>query len=586
MPKQPDSAVPGEPDRLARPGSSAHTAAAPSTTLLRPSPQPSPPPLSLLPPLLPPLLPAALLALFAGSLNLFAFAPFGWWPLQLACTALLFALVMQAASVRRAALFGWLYSFAWCAAGVHWLYVSLHDLGGMPSWLTVAAIATLALGLGLLVGAATGGARWLQTRLQMSSAVTLLLPLPALFMLAEWTRSWIFTGFPWLSTGYAHTDAPLAGFAPLLGVYGIGWIAAMMAAALVWLHGSLRPMIQRKAALQAYLRPLLLPLLFIVAPLISGQLLRSVAWTHPQGNPITVRLLQGNIPQEMKFDQSSLGKTLGLYDAMIMAAPADLIATPETALPVTRQQLPADYLQRLADFAGRSNSHLLIGIPITDGPGVYTNSAVVIEPAPKAAGGLPVPIASVPAVYRYDKHHLVPFGEFIPPGFRWFVDFMHMPLGDQTRGTLLQAPFAVRDQWVMPNICYEDLFGEEIAAQMRARFALQLPVQTILLNISNIAWFGNTIAVPQHLQISRMRSLETGRPMLRSTNTGATAVIGPHGEIQAQLAPFVQGTLAATVQGHAGLTPYVVVGNAAAISLVVLMLALAVALTRRRRRPT
>src|SRR5690606_38675578 len=161
----------------------------------------------------------------------------------------------------------------------------------------------------------------------------------------------------------------------------------------------------------------------------------------------------------------------------------------------------ADYLPRLAEFATASNSHLAIGIAISDGPQQYANSVLGLTPATASS--------VTPKPYRYDKHHLVPFGEFIPFGFRWFVDMMHIPLGDFTRGAALQAPFAVKDQWVLPNICYEDLFGEEIAGQLRASAAEGKPVASMLLNVSNIAWFGDSIALPQHLQISQMRAIET-----------------------------------------------------------------------------
>ena len=252
--------------------------------------------------------------------------------------------------------------------------------------------------------------------------------------------------------------------------------------------------------------------------------------------------------------------TLTLYYDMIASQPADLIATPETAMPVLSSQLPADYLEQLSDQVRSSNSHLLLGIPVSDGPGQYANSAIGVAPSLKAAP------------YRYDKHHLVPFGEFIPPGARWFVEMMNIPLGDFSRGSLLQEPFAVRDQWVIPNICYEDLFGEEIAAQIAAGNAPGKHQATILLNMSNIAWFGDSIAVPQHLQISQMRAIETGRPMLRATNTGATAVINPKGEVLAQLPPFERDVLASTVQGYSGLTPYIRYGNTPIVGLALLML--------------
>ena len=525
------------------------------------------------------------LALILGALNVFAFAPFGFWPLQLLCAGLLFALVLRASTVRHAFLYGWLYSFSWTCAGVYWLYISLHDYGGMPGWLTVLAIALLALGLGTIVGAATGGAAWLQRHWRSPPAVTLLLTLPALWMLAEWTRCWIFTGFPWLGTGYAHAGAPLAGFAPIIGVYGISHLAAVISGAAVLLALPGRTPALPPVPAQPWLtRSRIAAGVLIVLLLGTGQALRLVDWTRPHGQPITVRLLQGNIPQEMKFDQALLASTLGLYEGMIMQAPADLIATPETAIPVTRQQLPPDYLQRLADHATRSGSHLLVGLPISDSPTQYSNGLIVLDPTPPKVGPLPVPMTLQPPVYRYDKHHLVPFGEFIPTGFRWFVDLMQIPLGDQTRGPALQAPFAVKDQWILPNICYEDLFGEEIGAQIRERLLRNEPPPTMMINISNIAWFGNSIALPQHLQISQMRTLETGRPMLRATNTGATAVIGPHGVLQAELAPFTRGSLDATVQGYQGVTPFILFGNLTIVLLALLALFVAGMTGRRQRR--
>jgi apolipoprotein N-acyltransferase len=238
---------------------------------------------------------------------------------------------------------------------------------------------------------------------------------------------------------------------------------------------------------------------------------------------------------------------------MITEKRADLIATPETALPLLASQLPHGYLDQLESFANGQQSKLLIGVPWTTAPGIYLNSVIGI-------GG--------DDEYRYDKHHLVPFGEFIPMGFRWFVDMMKIPLGDFGRGDLQQPPFQVKDQWVLPNICYEDIFGEEIGAQLSAAADRNTPVPTVLLNLSNIAWFGDTISLPQHLQVSQMRALELGRPMLRATNTGATAVIDERGRVVAQLPPFTRGTLEASVQGTEGLTPYARIGNGLPVGLV------------------
>ena len=487
---------------------------------------------------------SVLLPLLAGGLTVFAFAPFGWWPLQIVALALLFLCTLSQDSPRAAAQSGWLFGLASIAAGTHWLYVSMHVYGGLPSLLAIAAVLLLAASLGLLYGIALYLAARL-ARTSHSATITALLILPACWMLADWTRGWIFTGFPWLVTGYAHTQSPLSGFAALIGVYGLGWLASIMAGALallIHLRGRHR-----------------IALSLLVALPVAGILLHQIRWTEPKGEALSVRLLQGNVPQDMKFTASQLQASLSLYQQLITEAPADLIVTPETALPLLPDYLPPDYLDELSSFAQTSGSQLLIGLPWTTAPGIYLNSVLGIGQVDATA-------------YRYDKHHLVPFGEFIPPGARWFVDLMTIPLGDFGRGDLVQPAFRVKDQWVLPNICYEDLFGEEIAAQLYAAIERNAPVPSMLLNVSNIAWFGDTIALPQHLQISQMRSLETGRPMLRATNTGMTAVIDARGEVSAQLPAFAQGSLAAKVQGTRGTTPYVRLGNVLPVGLALILL--------------
>ncbi|MES2536468.1 MAG: apolipoprotein N-acyltransferase [Pseudomonadota bacterium] len=500
-----------------------------------------------------------LLALAAGALTVLAFAPFGLWPLQIASLAFLFWLVLRQSSIKRSVLIGWAFGFGWMACGVYWLYISMHRYGGLPSLMAVTAVALLAALLGAFTALATGSATWFRQRSTASDSVFLLAIFPALWTLGEWLRGWVFTGFPWLASGYAHTAGPLAGYAPVAGVYGLAWIAALIAGCLVLLRSGKLP-------------PALAVLL-----LAAGLGLKNIDWTSASGQPITVRLLQGNVAQEMKFAPDQTHNTLALYHDMIRATPADLIATPETALPLFVHQLPPDYLERLSDFSSQSNSHIALGIPLSDGPAHYANSVIGFSPASAATAKL----------YRYDKHHLVPFGEFIPTGARWFVNMMNIPLGDFTRGPLLQAPLAVKDQWVMPNICYEDLFGEEIADQLAASYFSGRPQATILLNMSNIGWFGDSLALPQHLQISQMRALETGRPMLRATNTGTTAVINPKGEVVAQLPPFTRGVLSATVQGTTGWTPYIIFGNTLIVILAFLTLgAVGLWFRKRRHEPT
>lgn len=495
--------------------------------------------------------------MLAGVINVLAFAPFNIWPIQILTLAWLLREILCTASPRRNALTGWLYGFGWAACGVHWLYVSMHDYGGMPGWMAALAVIFLATYLGLFAALTAGLSGWLRSRLAIPPSVLALLVLPALWALSEWVRGWLLTGFPWLISGYAHSIGPLAGYAAVVGVYGLAWIAAIIAGCLALL--SLRP------------GPRVLPAALAVGLLAAGAGLQQVTWTHASGTPVTVRLLQGNVPQEMKFSNDALLSSLVMYDDMIRSAPADLIATPETAVPLLPQQLPPDYLERLGRFAQASGSHLALGIPLSDSPGQYANSVIGFSPDTDA----------VP--YRYDKHHLVPFGEFIPTGFRWFVDMMHIPLGDMTRGHALQLPFPVKQQWVLPNICYEDLFGEEIAAQINGADRAGLPQASMLLNLSNIAWFGNTIALPQHLQISQMRVLETGRPMLRATNTGATALIVPGGRVVAELQPYTRDVLSASVQGYTGHTPYILFGNKLMLALTLAALAAALLLSCRRR---
>jgi apolipoprotein N-acyltransferase len=493
-----------------------------------------------------------IIAGLAGALCVFAFAPFGWWPLEILGLATLFYQVLRSSSIKAAALIGWAFVTGWTAAGVHWLYVSMHTYGDMPAPLAAAAVLLLGAAMGIYGAAAMASAAWLRQRWTLPLPVANLLVFPAVWALFEWLRGWLFTGFPWLSSGYAHNHSPLAGFAPIIGMYGLGWLAAVMAGALLLLLHRTRI---RAAGL-------------IVAIGVAGVGLSFLHWTYPEGKPISVRLLQGNIPQDEKFNGAKVMSTLKLYQDAITAAPADLIATPETAIVMLPQQLPPDYLPGIAQFLNKTNSNLILGIPLADSQTAYFNSAIGITP--RQSDGY----------YRYNKHHLVPYGEFIPFGFRWFVNLMSIPLGDQTSGRDIQPAFPIKDQRVLPNICYEDLFGEEIADQLNNPAQGQKPA-TLLLNISNLAWFGDTIAIPQHLQISQMRTLETGRPMLRATNTGATAIINGEGKVVQQLPANTFGTLAANVQGMGGSTPYIIWGNKLFLALTALSLAAAWFLTRR-----
>jgi len=501
-------------------------------------------------------LPRLLLAAVLGVAHTQAYAPHTWWWLQLLSLAGLVALVADAPRARGAAATGYAFGLGWFLSGVWWLYISMHVYGEMPAWMALLAVLLFAAYLSLYPALAAAAWHWLGARARASA---LLMPLAfgAAWGLSEWLRGVVFTGFPWLASGYAHSDGPLAGFAPLVGVYGIGALAGAVAALLVAAVRGFARNDQRDDRRDGR-RGGWLALAVAAALPLAGAALAPLAWTTPAGKPISVRLLQGNVAQDIKFEPAGVQRSLELYRDLITATPADLVVTPETAFPVILQDLPVDIAIAVRDFSAASGTTVLFGAAGADSPVDFTNSVFGLGPLTQQ-------------LYRYNKHHLVPFGEFIPFGFHWFVDMMKMPLGDFRRGGLDQAPLPVRGIMVAPNICYEDLFGEEIAETLRSQ-----PVPAnILANVTNLAWFGDTIALDQHLQISRMRALETRRPMLRSTNTGMTAVVAPDGVVSARLPTFTVGTLTATVQGTQGFTPFVRWGNVPALAGCVLVLAAA-----------
>lgn len=492
----------------------------------------------------------AVLAAALGALQTLAFVHTAAWALPIATLAWL-VWRLDAAAPRRAALLGGLYGTAWLAAGTWWLFVSMHRYGGLPAPLAAAAVAALSAALSLYLAlAAALYARW--RRGDGGDAVLF----AALWLLAELARGVLFTGFPWVASGYAQVDAPLAALAPWLGVYGIGAVAALAAAGTVQL---LRSRGRQWGALTA------------AAAVVAAAQVAPAEFTRPTGT-LEAALLQTDVPQDEKFAAEHLPANLMWVRAELLRATAPLVVAPETAVPLLPEQLkelaPGYWEQLQAHFADRSGGDraALVGVPLGDFERGYTNSVVGLT------AGSP---------YRYDKWHLVPFGEFIPTGFRWFTNLMNIPLGDFARGVTHPPPFAALGQRFGPNICYEDLFGEELAR----RFADAATAPTVMVNLSNIGWFGQTIAIDQHLHISRLRTLELQRPMLRATNTGATAAIDHRGAVTAVLPPHTRGVLTAPVEGREGLTPFA--RWAAHLGLWPLALAAAgvLGLAARRRRP-
>lgn len=446
-----------------------------------------------------------------------------WWLQLLSMGALVWllgSLRAEGAGWRRAGLHAWLFSTTWLAGSFWWLFISMHTYGGLPAPLAAIAVLALAAALGLYYAVA---AAWFVVR-GPKGRVTGALVFAALWTLAELVRGSWFTGFPWGAGGYAHVEGPLAAWAPWIGVYGIGAVAAL-AMALVAL-GSLP---RRTEVVQGLVLIALVFGLPHFAPSLRGA----------GSGSLQVALLQGNIPQDEKFiPGGGIETALRWYGEQLRDAKASLVVTPETAVPLLPQQLPAGYLEAIQARYSSGTQAAIVGLPL-GGRGGYSNAVLGFQPG-----------AAQP--YQYSKHHLVPFGEFIPPGFRWFIQMMNIPLGDFQRGGLAQAPFVWQGQRIAPNICYEDLFGDEIGANFRD----EAKAPTILLNVSNIAWFGDSVAIDEHLSISRMRSLEFARPMVRATNTGATVVIDAEGRVTHQLPRLTRGVLEATVEGRTGLTPY------------------------------
>lgn len=470
------------------------------------------------------------LAVAGGALQALALAWPGtgqplWW-LQLLSLALLAGILQRQASWRRAAAIGWTFAVAWLVGTFWWLYISMHVYGGLAAPLAALAVLLLAAFLSLYYAAAVA----LFARAASGSAWRDGASFALLWMGAELLRGTLFTGFPWGAGGYAHVDGPLASVAPWIGVYGMSAVAAWLA----WLASLL------------VRQPVRGSWRYWTAVGLSAGLLAACnvqtaapSAAPPSSGTLRVALLQGNIPQDEKFEGGTgIPIALGWYGRALRESGAQLVVAPETALPLLPHQLPEGYLEGLRAQFAQGDRAALVGIPLGSYEAGYTNSTLGWRPG---AGE-----------YRYDKHHLVPFGEFIPPLFKWFTRMMNIPLGDFNRGSVGQASFAWQGQRLAPNICYEDLFGEELGA----RFGDPSTAPTIFVNLSNIAWFGNTVAIDQHLHISRMRALEFRRPMIRATNTGATAIIDRFGRVTHLLPRHTRDVLAGEVEGGTGMTPF------------------------------
>lgn len=480
--------------------------------------------------------PGLLASALAGAACVPGFAPLHIFPLPILALAALAWAVERAPDTRAAGRLGFAFGMGLFVAGVGWLYVALNRFGGMPPWLAIPVMAVFCAYLSLFPAAACALSRRAVPGWRIWA-------LAGAWTILEWVRGWLFTGFPWLAVGYSQVPhSPLAGLAPVVGVFGVGLAAGACAAGLA----ALGAVSTRRAGAA------------VVAALLScGFAARWVEWTEATGRTLGVTLVQSNVAQDAKFREDRLGGLLADLTQAVESARTALVVLPETALPMFLQHVPTGTLERLSAGASARGGDVVVGVFENDPPGSerYYNAVLSLGVSP-------------PQSYR--KDHLVPFGEFIPlegvlgPLIR---DWLHIPLSSQSRGGSRQKPLQVAGERVAMNICYEDVFGEEIIRQ--------LPEAGLLANVSNDAWYGHSWAAEQHLQIAQTRALETGRWMIRATNTGVTAAIDHLGRTQAQLPQFEAGTLVVEAQVRRGATPYVRAGNGPAVLAASALLVLA-----------
>ena len=488
-----------------------------------------------------------LLALGAGSVSVFAFAPFQYAALAPVSLFLLFQSWHHATTLR-ASIRGYLFGLGQFGTGAHWVYISMHDYSGADaveaSGLTVLFVASLALYPAL--------AGWLSLRLgrSVAPAWSKAVLQPAVWVGVEWFRGWFLTGFPWLQIGYTQIDTLLGqALAPLGGVYAVSLCVALLAGLLVVVFDATQGRWSRIAATLA-------------VPALVGAChpLSQMIWTQPVGHPIAVALLQGNISQQLKWQPAIKQATLTKYrDLTRQNWDARLIIWPETAVPAFLHQVKQDYLADLQAEATEHGTDVLIGIPVmSEATRRYSNALVSLTPEAGA----------------YHKRHMVPFGEYLPLRrlFGFVLDMLQIPLADFEPGAEHQPPLRAVGYPLGASICFEDVFGYEVR-----KF---LPEAAFLVNVTNDAWFGNSIEPFQHHQMARMRALETGRYLLRATNTGITSIIAPTGQVVMQSPQFWEGALRGQFQAMAGATPYVRWGDVPLIGLIGFTLAILRLLSR------
>lgn len=491
-----------------------------------------------------------LLAVLAGAVLPLAFAPVNWFFLAVLSPLLAFISwhgVRPGVAARR----GFLFGFGLFGVGVSWVYVAVADytpgittiklfgLAISPEGVLVAVLFVVLLSLFITLQA------YLSAKLQQGLPLAWHgLVFAACWMLFEWLRGWVLTGFPWLDLGYSQILSPLAGYAPIFGVYGVSMLVVLSAAGL-WQWTQMRNRLANG---------MLIGLLLIWA---AGWGLTNVKWSQPTGKPITVALVQGNLPQLTKWDTSKILYRLDTYADLSRPywGKVDAIIWPENALTIFWQDAPEKYRKDLEQHVKQSGTDLVIGLPYeNEKTGQYYSSLLVLGKHPGV----------------YNKRHLVPFGEYVPfaSELRGLIKFFNLPMSGFSPGAAHQKHLEIAGQPMAPSICYEDAFGTELLDF--------LPQATVLINGSNNAWYGRSLAPYQHLQISRMRALETAREEIRATTTGISALVDQYGRVIKRSPEFQTYVLTGQVQPRKGATPYVRIGNWPVVSLIFLMLAVLV----------
>lgn len=464
-------------------------------------------------------------AAFVGALTTLAFAPYQIWPLALLSPTLLL-LLLHRQTPRQALGIGYAWGLGQFASGVSWVYVSISGFGGMPLaanlFLMGALIAYLALYSGLFA--------WCYQRFfAKATLVNLLLASPALWLITDWLRGWVMTGFPWLWLGYSQIDSPLASFAPIGGV-------ELLTLLLLVSSGAFAYMLIHKRWSMA-----LLPLVLFS----TGFGLSSFDWVAPQADKTTkVALIQGNVDQNLKWLPSQRWPTIMKYtDLSRENWDADIIVWPEAAIPALEVDLPS-YLRNLDSAAKMNDSAIITGVVNQSEDGQFYNS--ILSVGVTAYGDYQFDLSK-----RYHKHHLLPFGEFVPfeQLLRPLAPFFNLPMSSFSRGTFVQPNIRANGFHLAPALCYEIIFNEQVRQNVTDE-------TDFLLTLSNDAWFGHSIGPLQHMEIARMRALELGKPLIRSTNNGLTAVTDHKGKIVASIPQFETAVLRAELTPTLGQTPY------------------------------